>query len=201
MNSVRKIVVMFSCLGLMLEAGGCANKDVVKKDEQFAGKVPAIKPTLVSAEAVADPVHKKEDSKNSTSVVQPVPEVGTTTYPQQSTKAVVNSNFDKIYFDFDSSNLSKSSRDILSRSAEILMKDQKDAIVRIEGNCDERGSAEYNLALGERRAKAAAKYLTALGVQAERLFVLSYGKEKPAVQGNDEAAWSKNRRDEFVVQK
>jgi peptidoglycan-associated lipoprotein len=71
--------------------------------------------------------------------------------------------------------------------------------VQIEGNCDERGSDEYNLALGEKRAKSAMKYLETLGVPAERLSVISYGKEKPADPGHDEAAWAKNRRDEFVL--
>ena len=81
-----------------------------------------------------------------------------------------------------------------------MMKDRS-VKVRIEGNCDERGSAEYNLALGERRAKAAQKYLVTMGVKPERLSVISYGKEKPAVQGSDESAWAKNRRDEFVIVK
>jgi peptidoglycan-associated lipoprotein len=143
---------------------------------------------------------KKVDSKAPAVDVKPV--YVSPASSQQSTDAKTGSAaFDKIYFDFDSSDLSKSSRDTLTRSAEILMKNQKTAKVRIEGNCDERGSAEYNLALGERRAKVAAKYLTAIGVQPERIAVLSYGKEKPAVQGDDEAAWSKNRRDEFVIQK
>lgn len=76
---------------------------------------------------------------------------------------------------------------------------ESSAKIRIEGNCDERGSVEYNLALGERRAKAAQQYLTTLGVKPERLSIISYGKEKPSVQGNDEASMTKNRRDEFVV--
>jgi len=68
-----------------------------------------------------------------------------------------------------------------------------------EGNCDERGSSEYNLALGERRARAAKKYMTNMGVSEKRLSIISYGKEKPADQGHDETAWSQNRRDEFVI--
>jgi peptidoglycan-associated lipoprotein len=80
-----------------------------------------------------------------------------------------------------------------------MIKKDSAAKVRIEGNCDERGSDEYNLALGEKRAKAAMEYLVTLGIPAERLSVISYGKEKPADPGHDEAAWAKNRRDEFVV--
>lgn len=71
--------------------------------------------------------------------------------------------------------------------------------VRIEGNCDERGSDEYNLALGERRAQVAARYLTTLGISGERLSTISYGKEKPVDPGHDENAWARNRRDDFVI--
>ena len=71
--------------------------------------------------------------------------------------------------------------------------------VLIEGHCDERGTDEYNLALGERRALAVRRYLVALGISADRLHTISYGEEKPAVLGSDEAAWSKNRRAEFKV--
>jgi peptidoglycan-associated lipoprotein len=71
--------------------------------------------------------------------------------------------------------------------------------VQIQGNCDERGSDEYNLALGERRAKVAMDYLATLGVPAERLSIISYGKEKPVDPGHDEAAWAKNRRDDFAI--
>ncbi len=73
--------------------------------------------------------------------------------------------------------------------------------VKIEGNCDERGTTEYNLALGDRRAKAALDYLSAQGIDAARLTTISYGKEKPADPGNNEEAWAKNRRDEFILTK
>ena len=70
--------------------------------------------------------------------------------------------------------------------------------MRIEGHCDERGTNDYNLALGERRADAAMKYLMALGIPQSRILTISYGEERPAVAGHNEAAWSQNRRDEFV---
>ena len=105
-----------------------------------------------------------------------------------------------VHFQKDSSSLSESSKNDLRNNAAWL-KARPKVSVEIEGHCDERGSAEYNLALGERRAKAAQKYLTTLNLKAENLSVISYGKEKPAVMGNDEAAWAKNRRDEFVVAK
>ena len=88
---------------------------------------------------------------------------------------------------------------MLSKNAEILLKGKPTVKIQIAGNCDERGSAEYNLALGERRAKSAQQYLITMGVAPDRLSIISYGKEKPAVEGHDEAAWAKNRRDEFTI--
>ena len=104
----------------------------------------------------------------------------------------------KIYFDFDSYNLSDDARATLVKNAESMKKDLADK-VRIEGNCDERGSDEYNLALGERRAKSAMDYLVTMGIPVDRLSFISYGKEKPVDPGHDESAWAKNRRDDFVV--
>jgi peptidoglycan-associated lipoprotein len=81
------------------------------------------------------------------------------------------------------------------------MKANKGAVIQIEGHCDERGTVEYNLALGERRAQSVKNFLTQLGVEAARLSTISYGEEKPVVQGHAEDAWVKNRRAEFVVTK
>ncbi|GAB6036324.1 peptidoglycan-associated lipoprotein Pal [Fundidesulfovibrio butyratiphilus] len=101
-----------------------------------------------------------------------------------------------IYFDFDRYDLKPESRQILTRKAEILKQYPEIKLV-VEGNCDERGTAEYNLALGERRARAAADYLVNLGVPTSRLSIVSYGKERPADPAHTQAAWAKNRRDEF----
>lgn len=103
-----------------------------------------------------------------------------------------------IYFDFDKSELKPEARAILTKKAEWLRANPTFKI-RIEGNCDERGTNEYNLALGERRADAAWKFINALGISGDRMTTVSYGEEKPAVQGHDEKAWSKNRRDEFKL--
>jgi peptidoglycan-associated lipoprotein len=104
---------------------------------------------------------------------------------------------EQIYFDFDQSDLRSEAREVLSRKAEIL-REYPDIRVRIEGHCDERGTVEYNLALGERRAEAARAYLIDLGIDPDRLTTVSYGEERPAVEGQNEAAWSQNRRDEFI---
>ena len=108
------------------------------------------------------------------------------------------SDLTRVYFDFDSYVLSAKARKTLAQNAEV-MKALPGLKVRIEGHCDERGSYEYNLALGERRAQAAMNYMATLGVPASRMSTISYGEEKPLMPGHDEAAWSKNRRDHFLM--
>jgi len=102
-----------------------------------------------------------------------------------------------VYFDYDQSALTNDARKQLSENAQWI-KSNTGTTIQIEGHCDERGSVEYNLALGERRAKAVKTYLVSLGIDGKRLSVISYGKEKPIVQGDTESAYSKNRRANFV---
>lgn len=103
-----------------------------------------------------------------------------------------------IHFDFDKYNLRPDAQDILKKGAPAYLK-YRDYKLVVEGHCDERGTAEYNLALGEKRAMEAAKYLVNLGIEKERIRTISYGKEMPLDKGHDEAAWAKNRRAHFVV--
>ncbi|TYO97688.1 peptidoglycan-associated lipoprotein [Geothermobacter ehrlichii] len=110
----------------------------------------------------------------------------------------VASKLQRIHFDFDQYTLSPEARDILAANA-ALLKANPELKIRIEGHCDERGSDEYNLALGERRAVAARDYLVSLGVAADRLSTISYGEEMPLDPASNEAAWAKNRRAEFKV--
>ena len=98
-----------------------------------------------------------------------------------------------VYFDFDSNVVKDEFRPVVQAHARYMV-DRKDAKVRIEGNCDERGSREYNLALGQRRAEAVKRVMTVLGVQEGRIETVSFGEEKPASAGHDEAAWAQNRR-------
>jgi peptidoglycan-associated lipoprotein len=98
-----------------------------------------------------------------------------------------------IYFDFDSSEIKPEYRKLVEAHAEYLAK-HPDVTITLEGNTDERGSREYNLALGERRAKAVKQQMTLLGADPDQIHVTSYGEERPAVQGHNENAWSKNRR-------
>lgn len=103
-----------------------------------------------------------------------------------------------VYFAFDDFTLSSDAQSKLDALSNHL-KSAQNAVVQIEGHCDERGSTEYNLALGQRRAQSVKDYLVKLGVDASRLSIISYGEEKPAADGHDESAWSKNRRAEFMI--
>ncbi|MBV8934911.1 MAG: peptidoglycan-associated lipoprotein Pal [Alphaproteobacteria bacterium] len=100
---------------------------------------------------------------------------------------------DRIFFAFDRSDITPESQEILARQAEWLRR-YPNVTVTIEGHCDERGTREYNLALGERRAQAAKNVLVALGIPASRISTISYGKERPAVVGSSEEAYAQNRR-------
>ena len=101
-----------------------------------------------------------------------------------------------IYFDYNMSSVKPDGEVILGKIGQIL-KAHPEIDLNIAGNTDERGSTEYNLALGEKRAVAASRWLTAYGVEKNQLKTISYGKEQPVADGHDESAWSKNRRDEF----
>jgi len=100
---------------------------------------------------------------------------------------------DRVFFDYNSSVVKSDERPTLDRQATWLKKNPK-VKVTVEGHCDERGTREYNLALGERRAHAAKKYLVAAGISANRISTISYGKERPAVVGSNESAYAQNRR-------
>lgn len=105
---------------------------------------------------------------------------------------------DRVFFAFDSSAISADSAEILNTQVKWLKK-HKNVNVIVQGYCDERGTREYNLALGERRANAVKQYLVSQGIAADRISTISYGKERPAVLGNNEAAWAQNRRAITVV--
>lgn len=101
-----------------------------------------------------------------------------------------------IYFDYNSYALRSDALDALQRNAEKL-KQVPNAVIQIEGHCDERGTQEYNLALGEKRALATREHLINLGISPDRIITISYGEEMPVAMGHDESAWSQNRRCEF----
>jgi peptidoglycan-associated lipoprotein len=118
----------------------------------------------------------------------------------ESWRAGSDAGLTTIYFDYDASALRPDAKDGLKANAGFLRSNPGSGVL-IEGNCDERGSEEYNLALGMRRAEAAKRYLMDLGIEGSRLTTISYGEERPAEPGSSEAAWAKNRRDDFKIRR
>jgi len=119
--------------------------------------------------------------------------------PPAPAPAVVMPQLGDVFFDFDKSALRTDAREQLDMNAKWLQANASKKVT-IEGHCDERGTSEYNLALGERRARSAKDYLVNLGADSGRLTTISYGEEKPFALGHNEEAWAQNRRDHFVVQ-
>ncbi len=182
---------------LAMVAAGCAKKEVVRSQEE-AGKpaeaaAPAPKPETIVSEPVAPEAAKPQAGA----------QAGTQTAMAEAAAGVAATEekaslFDDILFDFDKSFIREDAKPALAKVADYLKKNAGTK-VQIEGHCDERGTAEYNMALGARRAESAKKYLLSLGVKSAALSTVSYGKEKPLDPGHTEDAWAKNRRDHFVV--
>jgi peptidoglycan-associated lipoprotein len=111
---------------------------------------------------------------------------------------VVTIATERVFFDFDKSNIRADAEPVLQRKVSVL-REYPDITIRIEGNCDDRGSVEYNLALGQRRAEAVRRYLISYGLDTSRFTVISYGEERPLDRAQNEEAWAQNRRDDFVI--
>lgn len=118
--------------------------------------------------------------------------------PPPPPEVIKATDFMTVYFDFDKYNIRGDQRAALDNNAQVLKK-FPDAVIKVEGHCDERGTVEYNLALGDKRANAVKEYLVTFGIQADRIETISYGKERPVDPGHNEEAWAKNRRAEFRV--
>ena len=158
-----------------LSAAGCAKK------AQEAPPAPAPAPPVA---APATPV--------------PTPTPTPPETPAPSTSRITAEDFTDVFFDLDSYALRDDAKVALDKAAKLL-RDNAGASLTIEGHCDERGTVEYNQALGEKRANAARDYLVNAGVPATRIQSLSYGKERPFAEGHDESAWAQNRRAHFVL--
>lgn len=139
-----------------------------------------------------------QTSGTSGSTTTVVTETTTSTVQPGSQEDLVLNVGDRVFFGFDKYDLSDEAQGTLQRQAAWLKANPTVTLV-IEGNCDERGTREYNLALGERRATAVKNYLVTLGISANRLSTISYGKERPVALGHNEAAWAQNRRSVSVV--
>ncbi len=175
LKSHSKMIFTFALIAVGALLSGCPKK-VTQVPEATEPE-----PVIERSEPVAQPQR------------QPEPEIR-----REETRAPEPLNLGNIFFDYDKFDLTASARDILASHASAL-RNRSGVNVQIEGHCDERGTVEYNLALGDKRAKAVANYLVSLGVERSRLSTISYGKERPADSRQNESAWSKNRRAEFRV--
>jgi peptidoglycan-associated lipoprotein len=161
-------------------------------------------PHTANAWAIGQNGKRRETASVKFTCAPPPPPPAAPAPPPPPPPAVVEEPIDKyvqdIFFDYDKSEIRADSREKLDMAAG-WMKKHPEAEFLLEGHCDERGTREYNLALGDRRANATKDYLASLGVDPAKLKTISYGKERPFVEGHDESAWSKNRRTHFVLTK
>ena len=192
----RRVVLGVGVLALSLFTAGCACRREVKKEapvKAVSGKEVA-KPTpkpieegLATKEDLAKAIKGEE-------IPVALSEGMTRELMTDEEKAV----FKTVYFDFDKSEIRSDARPVLERVADYLKKSPAVKIV-VEGHCDEMGTEEYNMALGERRALSVRRYLVTLGVAPERIGTVSYGEERPLDPAHNDAAWAKNRRCEFKI--
>ena len=184
------IALAFACSSLLLMTS-CAKKYVKSEEIVAAPEEEKAVDEVKVAEAVEEIDYAKREAEKQAELLK-------LEEAQKLRKEIKVFESENVYFDFDKSELLPHSRTVLKKKADWLRANPQFS-VRIAGHCDERGTSEYNLALGERRANAAWKFLNALGISGDRLSTVSYGEEIPADPGHNEAAWSKNRRDEFRV--
>jgi len=179
------ITILILCIGLIMM--GCPKKPVVK-EEPIAKKEDVAK---IEAERVAKEKESKAKEEFEKSLVAK-------RTPGIEGEVFESSLLKDIHFDFDKCDVRPEDMAILRENAALLKK-YPNVKVQIEGHCDERGTIEYNLALGERRATSTKNYLVSLGISTDRLSTISYGKEKPLDPGHHEEAWAKNRRAHTVI--
>lgn len=180
-------LVLLVSLSFLLLAVGCGGKKPAETDP--TDLEPAPEDTMEDVDLGEDPMGGAATDEGAV-----VPE--DVQDPSLMEPAVV---LQDVFFDFDKFDLDPEDRDALEHNSQML-RENPSVDVLIEGHCDERGTIQYNLALGEKRANETRSYLVSLGISPERIDVVSYGKERPFVLGHDEASWSQNRRAHFVVQ-
>jgi peptidoglycan-associated lipoprotein len=179
MKSRQRMYVPVILLLSIFVLWGCPKKSEVASSPEAQETAPAEEPKAEQQTA-------KEEAKPEAAKEEP-----------QERAAAASAGLQPIYFDFDQSFVRDDARAVMKANAAWL-KANPTVRIKIEGNCDERGTKEYNQALGQRRATSAKKYLTDLGISAKRISLISYGKEKPACTESSEGCWQKNRRDDFV---
>ena len=184
-----RVVVSFVLIGFVVFLFTGCQRGVIRE----AGVEEAEQP-----EAMAGESQLSEEEKAAMEREQIEASLQTKRYPGIEGEVFESSLLQDIHFAFDRYDLGAESREILARNAEFILK-FPEAKIQIEGHCDERGTSEYNLALGERRAMSAKQYLLSLGVPKSRLATITYGEEMPVDPQHNEEAWAKNRRGHFVV--
>ena len=198
-NLVVATLVVFAFSSIFL-LSSCAKKQVITEEKEM--EAPA--PEVAKEEKAAVPAAKEEKMEEAKiERLKELEEAKKIEAAIDEEKAWMERRAAKfeaeaIYFDFDKSFIRLEYRPVLQEKAAFL-KDYPDMRARIEGNCDERGTNEYNLALGDRRGNSAKNFLISLGIAADRIETISYGEERPRGLGRNEASWSQNRRDDFVL--
>lgn len=175
--------VLIVCVALLFT--GCQRKVIIEGEEK-------------PEEAIVKEGEVPEEERLAKEKEQIEASLQTKKYPGIEGEVFESSMLQDIHFAFDRYDLSAKSREILVKNAEFIFK-FPEAKIQIEGHCDERGTNEYNLALGERRAMSTKKYLLSLGVPVNRISTISYGEELPIDPRHNEGAWAKNRRAHFVI--
>ena len=189
MHRQWEIMATFICLVLLLTTGGC-QKTVIGSGEAMRGPGPG---AGAAGPGEAGTMGEEDLSTQSKIDEGPVDEIVTADGTVMNRERFINED---IFFEFDSSTLSPKAQAILKAKAEWMARNPHLNIV-IEGHCDNRGTTEYNLALGERRAESVKRYLEDLGISESRIRTISYGEERPLAKGDTEEAWAKNRRAHF----
>lgn len=194
----RSLIVFTFAVSLSVFIAGCSQKKVEKPDEAMESVVVESPETgMVESGRTDETAIQSEGLGEEESLAsQPVEETMSAVILEGRSSAPLL----PVYFDFDQSVVREDMRERVEMAAAFL-KDNPSTQVRVEGNCDERGTNEYNMALGERRGQSAKKYLMLLGIDESRMNTISYGEERPLNYGHDELSWSQNRRDDFVIVK
>jgi len=188
---IRTKPLLAGGLLLLAMAGGCrtrpGDEDLTASAPEADRSRPSTSATELQPQEVTNPFGEDRLTEENLAEETPAP---------AQDPAWIDGQMETLYFEFDRSSLSEAARASLDHDADFLLANPE-VNVRVEGHCDERGTVEYNLALGDRRASSAREYLILRGVAADRLQVVSFGEERPADPGQGEAAWARNRRVEF----
>ncbi len=192
-----KITTLLMGLGLIAAGVACKKPEPYKAPEPPQAATPPVDTDKARREAEAE-ARRRADAERQKAEAAKAEAARLAQADREALTRAAEKALQDVHFAFDASDLSSEAKDRLQAIADFLKQFPK-VRIQIEGNCDERGTVEYNLALGERRTSAAFDYLKSLGVDPQRMTTLSYGKEKPVCTESVEACWYRNRRDHFVM--